>query len=138
MKSLPTLIKLAEQKLEAQQQRIAEVEQKITELKHAQENLKQRVADGFIFAATANEPVIHGAAAAFAKRSKEDLTTYANTQTKAEQQMDVLQTELRGLFAEKKKNEVLLATYQRRRRETLQKKQQAELDDIANTRASRR
>ena len=132
MATLDTLIKLTQKKLEGCQQRIMALDMELAALKVAEDLLARQVKDGYAVAEQVTTMAGYQDAGAFLGRAEEEQARIEARRAELHQQKEAVLAEVRDLFAEKKRYEVLLETQQIRARKKREKKEQATLEDLAN------
>jgi flagellar export protein FliJ len=136
--SLATLIKLAAHKVEGKQQQLAQVEQGILAIFDQQQALDRQIKDGFAAATNdGSNPMLFEQAENFARRAKSDKERLALEEQALTMVRDQMLAELRALFAEQKRYEILHENQQRKDKKRKDKKQQDQLDEVANMRVAR-
>ena len=133
-KTLKTLIKIADKKLEDQQKDIATINAAIDGAQQKQKELAETAQKGFRQANGADDITMMQQAGSFAQRAKNEIEELAQALVMMFQKRDELQTVLRGLFAEKKRYEKIKERKDAEQAKDLAKKQQRELDDMAGSR----
>ena len=133
-KTLKTLIKIADKKLEDQQKDIATINAAIDGAQQKQKELAETARKGLRQANVADDITMMQQAGSFAQRAKNEIEELAQALVMMFQKRDELQTVLRGLFAEKKRYEKIKERKDAEQAKDLAKKQQRELDDMAGSR----
>ncbi len=131
MATLPTLIKQCEQTLESLQKDISTRQTKHANLTATIQTHKQEAKSAFTDAQKADDPNQLAIALNFTYNQDVKIKECLKKQEKLTQEIVELNNKIRAQFAEKKRYEILLERQQQEARQTYLKKQQNELDDLA-------
>lgn len=130
-KSLHTLIKLAQHKLEQKQQEINVLTQTITAMQARIEELHVDKERNFKKAADADDVMWLQHAQQFGQKCDDEIKTISHDMSLLEESIQEKQQELQVLFQEKKRYDILAERQAKALRERIAKKAQEQLDDIA-------
>lgn len=132
MSSLPTLIQLADKKLDDAQKHLAELAAEIERVQLAQQKLYKDAEGAHELAQQTDHPLAYkdaGHAAMYARQQATQLEAVKEMfRQKHADQLDLI----RQLFAEKKRYEVLHEAQQQEAKKRRETKQQAMLEDLTN------
>lgn len=137
LKTLGTLVKMAEQKLEEKQQQITHLEGEIAKIDAQVAELDRSVSEGYQKAQAAGDSMLYEQATGYAHRAeakKEELDMSKQALVMLQEQC---REELREQFLEKKRYQELHKTERLKREAKRNKKAQAALDDVAALRHRR-
>lgn len=132
MKTLSTLISLVEKKLEEKQKQIALIEQEQERIQAERRKLQQSAVQGFNKAAKASsEHAMYQNAGPYADRAKDRDKELQAVEALVAEQHKKVRAELKDLFAEKKRLEIIADQKAEELAKKIAKKNQGELDEIA-------
>lgn len=130
-KSIHTLIKLSQHKLEQKQQEIAVLEQTITAMQARIKELQADKERNFNTAADADDAMWLQHAQQFAQKCDDEIKAIIHDKQVLEERVQEKKLELQQLFQEKKRYDILADRQAKATKERIAKKAQEQLDDIA-------
>ena len=134
---LPTLKKLTQRQLEELQLKIAAVQRKIDSLQQQQANLSSAVDSGFQTAIQVGQSdMLYAQAGHFSDRTKDEIPKLKAMEQEFEEQLDDLQDQLRTLFAERERYNILMERERVKAARAAAKSQQRQLDELAGQKRS--
>lgn len=131
MSTLSTLIKRTKQSLEALQKEMSELEKHTQRLETEQKRLRAEADKSFTDAQKSDDPQQMFMALHFIARQDAQILILKEQQHKIGARKEELNAQIRAHFAEQKRYEILEERQRAEKRATIMKKQQAELDDLA-------
>lgn len=130
--TLENLVKVAENKVENQQKKIAATEEDIAQTTAKMDELRSKIESGFND--SSQEIDMLDMASKYMQRAQGQIKDLEQRKKLTEMALDTLRDELKDLFAEQKRYELLLEQKQRERKKRLEKVQQEQLDDLSQRR----
>jgi hypothetical protein len=132
MRTLDTLVKLADKKLDDVQKKIHDIETAISDVDSRVAGLLLQVEAGYAQAQKTQQPNEYQDAGKFAARAEEQQEALKASRRELELEKRGLQQQLRNLFTEKKRYEILRDRKLEEARVQRAKKAQATLEDLTN------
>lgn len=131
---LPTLIKLAQKKLEDAQVKLANIEKTISLLQNAKADMLARQLESVNIAANSSDALLFKQAGLFIKKAEIDIKAFDAALNVAQQEREKVLALIRDDFAEKKRFETLQKQTEKKAAKAHADKIQKGLDEIAGTR----
>ena len=132
VKAFHTLIKLAQKKLEDCQKQVAELQQELRRLDARSAMIQEQVEEGYKTAGDVDAPTAYQVAGTFVMRAEQEQQHIAEERQTVQAALDELREEMRILFAEKKRYEILEDAQKMAAKKAYEKKAQAALEDLTN------
>ena len=130
LKTLETLTRLAEKKVEEQQKEIAALQRVIDDMKARKRHLLSSIDAGYATANVSSDIEVIQMSGNFHKRAKAELLDIAEAMTDAERIMAEKRNVLQTLFAEQKRYEILHKRRTEEGRKAALKKEQKNMDEL--------
>jgi phosphosulfolactate phosphohydrolase-like enzyme len=127
-KTLLTLVKVSQKKLDDQTKVITDLQQKKQAFIDEKERLKVSIDDAINSAV--DDSFIFNMAHNYAAKAKAGILYLDDQMVKIEELIAQEREVMKGLFLEKKRHEILLEEYNRKRKAEYNKKVQAQMDDF--------
>ena len=136
MATLPTLIKQCEQTLESLQKEISTYQKQQARLEQKIQTLQQEKNAAFTDAKKAEDPQQFSIALHFTQQQETRIEECKDKKIEINAEIEKLNQNIRTQFAEKKRYQILLERQEEEARSVYLKKQQSELDDLAQKKSS--
>tara|TARA_Y100001960_G_scaffold309211_1_gene367360 strand:- start:97 stop:516 length:420 start_codon:yes stop_codon:yes gene_type:complete len=127
-KTLLTLVKVSQKKLDDQTKVITDLQQKKQAFIDEKERLKVSIDDAINYAV--DDSFIFNMAHNYASKAKAGILYLDDQMVKIEELITQEREVMKDLFLEKKRHEILLEEYNRKRKAEYNKKVQAQMDDF--------
>lgn len=131
-KTLETLGRLSEKKVEEQQKEIAELQRVIEQMKNRRSHLQSSIESEYNAANSSGDIELISMAGNYHKRADFELKDIAEAMTNAEKIMAEKRAVLQTLFAEQKRYEILLQRRKEELRKEALKKEQDTMDELGS------
>lgn len=131
MKTLETLLKIASKKVEESHEDIGKLLQVMQRMDKRETELNSSIDSEYEVAAMGNDSALLSFAGAFSLKSNDEILDIKKARLDAQKLMVEKRELLRQRFAEQKRYEILLDRKRAELKKELQKKQQADLDDLS-------
>lgn len=136
-KTLATLIRLSEKKVEDKQKEIAELNTLIMKMEERKSYLTQAVEDEYKAATVASVSELYTAAGSFDLRAKAEIQDIDEALADAEKIMEEKRDAIRELYTEQKRYDILHSRKKEQAKKEHDKQLQANLDEMAVLRYGR-
>ncbi|MDD9912746.1 MAG: hypothetical protein OXR68_02035 [Alphaproteobacteria bacterium] len=132
MATLETLTKLTQKKLEDIQKRIVALDMELAALAAAEGLLKEQIGAGYDVAKQVDVMAGYQDAGAFIRRAEQEQEEIDKRRTELTEKKEGLLMDMRTLFSEKKRYEVLWDAQKEQEKRARLKKNQESLEDLTN------